>query len=74
MSNRIVLNAVKCCNCNQVVVSAHRHDFRECECGNIFTDGGHDYTRRGGKLDHAYEDFSLVEKDGKFYRPQDIKD
>lgn len=43
------MNAVLCCHCLSVVVSAHRHDFQSCKCPkvrNITVDGGHDYKKR----------------------------
>ena len=46
-ANQIVVNAVKCLSCKRVLVSTHRHDFRQCKCGT-FADGGRDYLRRGG--------------------------
>lgn len=44
---RIVRNSARCLTCLDHIISEHRHDFRECKCGNIFVDGGKDYTRRG---------------------------
>ncbi len=42
-------NSAKCRLCGDVLVSEHRHDFRQCECGEIFIDGGLDYVRWGAK-------------------------
>ena len=53
----IIQNAVICNKCDDFIFSAHRHDFRECKCGNIFVDGGQEYLRRGGK---ALEDGSYT--------------
>ena len=39
---------VKCVICKAVIQSKHRHDFVSCKCGQIFIDGGDDYTRVGG--------------------------
>lgn len=61
---RIIRNAAKCHDCGVTVESKHRHDFQECECGNIFVDGGLDYLRRGWKYAERIEDLSLVEEDG----------
>lgn len=47
---KIIKNAFKCKKCGMVVESKTRHDFATCKCGN-YTDGGHDYIRRGGNLD-----------------------
>ena len=54
----IIQNAVICNKCDEFIFSAHRHDFRECKCGNIFVDGGQEYLRRGGK---ALEDGSYID-------------
>ena len=56
----IIQNAVFCNKCNELIYSAHRHDFRECKCGNIFVDGGQEYLRRGGPgcADNSYTDYS----------------
>lgn len=56
----IIQNAVICNKCDDFIFSAHRHDFRECKCGNIFVDGGQEYIRRGGKAleDGSYTDMS----------------
>jgi hypothetical protein len=43
-----------CLECDQIVESKHRHDFKECKCGNVFVDGGHEYLRWG------IRDFSTV--------------
>lgn len=56
----IVQNAVICNKCDELIVSKNRHDFVECECGNIFVDGGQEYLRRGGHglTDRSYIDMS----------------
>lgn len=38
------VNARKCNDCGDVIISWHRHDFVYCRCGKNFTDGGFDYT------------------------------
>jgi hypothetical protein len=42
----IIRNSAMCLVCNEEVVSTHRHDFRQCSCGNIAVDGGLDYFKR----------------------------
>jgi len=37
-----------CTQCNNVICSFSRHDFKFCSCGSIFVDGGDDYFRIGG--------------------------
>ena len=60
----IVRNAARCRKCGDIIVSTYRHDFRECHCGAIFVDGGHDYLRRGGNLEY-FEDWYVVIPDEK---------
>ena len=60
MKHDIILNMVKCGLCKQVLLSLHRHDFRQCSCGNTFVDGGRDYLRRGGKYIGDIQELSVV--------------
>lgn len=46
---KIVLNALYCVPCDQVVASGTVHDCRECAGGHCFVDGGHEYMRHGGE-------------------------
>jgi len=64
MGQRIIRNAAKCLECGVTVESEHRHDFKSCDCGAIFVDGGKDYLRRGAKEFAKVEDLSIVEEDG----------
>jgi len=45
----IVMNAVGCRKCKTTAVSAYQHDYVTCKCGEVFTDGGNAYIRRGAK-------------------------
>lgn len=38
---------IKCLQCGEVIQSMHVHDFKFCECGNVFIDGGDEYLRYG---------------------------
>ena len=40
-------NAARCLECDVLLYSRHRHDYRTCACGNLMVDGGADYIRRG---------------------------
>lgn len=42
------IDAVKCKKCKDIIYSRARHDFRRCQCGSTFVDGGFDYVRCGG--------------------------
>lgn len=46
-NKKIIRNRCRCKRCGQIIESHHRHDYVTCLCGAIFTDGGHDYIRRG---------------------------
>jgi len=39
----------KCKLCGDIIESKSRHDWVECNCGEIFVDGGLDYFRAGAK-------------------------
>ena len=54
------LNKAKCLRCGDIIESKHRHDFRECRCGNLFVDGGKDYIRIGCEDLSLYEDMSVT--------------
>lgn len=40
-------NKCKCLKCGDIIESKHRHDWVQCGCGAIYTDGGLSYCRRG---------------------------
>ena len=58
---KIVRNSCKCRLCGDEIVSTHRHDFVRCKCGEIFTDGGNEYIRRGGNSLDNIIDTSISE-------------
>lgn len=43
----IIRNRCQCSKCLTIIESKTRHDFVQCACGRIFTDGGIDYIHRG---------------------------
>jgi hypothetical protein len=43
----LIKNVAKCLKCEEIIESKHRHNFVSCKCGNLFVDGGLEYTRRG---------------------------
>lgn len=47
---QIILNRSQCRHCQDIITSHSSHDYSECKCGAIFTDGGRSYVRRGGDL------------------------
>jgi hypothetical protein len=51
-NKRIIKNKVQCAKCLDIVESIHTHDFKSCKCGRVSIDGGHEYLRRVGDMDH----------------------
>lgn len=39
------VTVIQCPECNELVYSRARHDFRSCSCGTVSIDGGSDYTK-----------------------------
>ena len=61
---RIIKNRIRCKRCGDIIESKSVHDFKQCSCGTVFVDGGHDYLRRGFKNgEEDFEDLSVVEAD-----------
>lgn len=47
---QLVYNSVICQECNETIVSYHRHDYKTCSCPNqAMVDGGTAYLRYGAK-------------------------
>lgn len=44
---KIIHNRCKCKLCGDVIESKSVHHHIYCKCGEIFTDGGREYIRRG---------------------------
>ncbi len=44
---KLIRNAVRCLNCNEIIESINVHDMRYCSCGVTSIDGGLEYTKRG---------------------------
>lgn len=42
----MITNKAQCRQCNDVIESTHRHDFKSCKCGAISVDGGKEYLKR----------------------------
>jgi len=54
--DKLVVKAVECNKCGDVVYSRARHDFRSCSCGHVSVDGGFDYFKVVGN-EH---DFNII--------------
>lgn len=59
----ILRNSAKCLTCDTEIESVHRHDFKACQCGDLFVDGGKDYIRRGFKDASTFTDTSIIVPD-----------
>jgi hypothetical protein len=44
---KLIINAIECLHCQEVIVSRHRHEMVSCVCGTVSVDGGNEYRRRG---------------------------
>lgn len=55
----ILSNQIKCLLCEDVIYSAHKHDFVSCKCGAVCVDGGMNYLKRCGSTCN-YEEQSFV--------------
>ena len=58
---KIKRNAIQCNHCGDVIESKHVHDFKMCECGRVFVDGGHDYLSRGWQEEGDFTELSEYE-------------
>lgn len=49
---------IKCKKCGSILESKSKNDFKQCNCGSIFIDGGNEYCRLGyphGKFENWIE-------------------
>jgi hypothetical protein len=53
------VKAIKCHNCEDVIFSRTRDDFRECSCRLIHVDGGFEYFKVGHVSGSKYEIIEL---------------
>lgn len=57
----MIVSAVKCKKCKNTIYSRSRHDFRYCDCGATFVDGGFDYLRYGWEPSVGAPDIVTIE-------------
>lgn len=62
----IISNQMRCHSCGDEPFSAHVHDMRYCQCGNIAVDGGTEYLRRLAKEGASYTELSIAIKNDAF--------
>lgn len=61
---QIVFNSVTCLDCNETIVSYHRHDYKTCSCDNqAMVDGGTAYLRYGAKDMNKIKIFAVYADD-----------
>lgn len=64
MEKQIVYNSVTCLDCNETIVSYHRHDYKTCSCPNAaMVDGGTAYLRYGAKDMNKIKIFAVYTDD-----------
>ena len=63
MQKFLVRNAIQCLNCNDIIESIHRHDYKTCSCGGCMTDGGLDYIRRAHNPNVDFVELDLYSTD-----------
>jgi hypothetical protein len=64
----VVHDGIRCNLCNTELFSWFRHDFKYCECGACFIDGGFDYTRAG--FTNAHDMASITCQVRKYYNEE----
>lgn len=62
VSEQVKSNGIRCPRCNDKLYSLHRHDFKSCQCGAVFVDGGPDYLRTG--WDEAIGPAVVIDSEG----------
>lgn len=63
-----------CLHCNTLIVSLHRHDVRECSCGEVAVGGGGDYIRVSATPEAEYLYTRVTLKDSPAWaKIRDIK-
>lgn len=61
---QLVYNSVTCQECNETIVSYHRHDYKTCSCPNeAMVDGGTAYLRYGAKDMSKIKIFAVYDDD-----------
>ena len=46
----MVVKAIKCNKCKDIIYSRYKHDFRWCSCESVAIDGGFDYLKATGNI------------------------
>lgn len=56
---KVLVNKVRWKKCNDIIESKYNNDFRRCNCGSIFIDGGTDFQRFGWGMNQNVEKSEL---------------
>ena len=57
----ILKNQAQCLVCWDILESAHRHDFKTCQCSNLSVDGGKDYVKRSAFDPSRFREMTIYE-------------
>lgn len=57
----IFTNKIRCKKCGDIIESTWVHDFKQCKCGAVAVDGGHEYMKRLGNVED-WEELSEWQK------------
>jgi phage FluMu protein Com len=60
---KILVNAIKCKLCGEIIESTEQHQYVSCKCGACAVDGGLAYLRRSFKSEDCYFELSVTEED-----------
>lgn len=55
---KIITNKIQCKHCGDIIESTYTHDWKECSCGRVSVDGGHEYMKRSFKEEGDYIELS----------------
>lgn len=59
---KILVNAIKCKLCGEIIESTEQHQYVSCKCGACAVDGGLEYLRRSFQSKDCYFELSVTEE------------
>ena len=59
---KILVNAIKCKLCGEIIESTEQHEYVSCKCGACAVDGGLEYLRRSFQSKDCYFELSVTEE------------
>lgn len=60
IKEKVLLNRCQCLLCNDIITSESTHSFVRCKCGDVYSDGGKSYIRRGATDLNKIKDLSCI--------------